>query len=115
VDEEREQRRIEEAERKRHLFSRNEGVGELRQLTETELRERDDAVALQLEGSGPPHLLYGRRMDAYRAELQRREYVRQGTTSLNRLTWWIVALTVLIAIATIIGVAPTAWTLLSGA
>jgi hypothetical protein len=37
------------------------------------------------------------------------------TTSLNRLTWWIVVLTVFIAIATLIGVGLTAWTLLSGA
>jgi hypothetical protein len=36
------------------------------------------------------------------------------TSSLNRLTWWIVFLTVLIAIATVVGVALTAWSLLSG-
>lgn len=36
------------------------------------------------------------------------------TRSLNRLTWWIVVLTVLIAIATLIGVGLTAWSLLSG-
>ena len=29
----------------RHLFNRNEGVGELRQLSEEELEERDYAVA----------------------------------------------------------------------
>ncbi len=37
----------------RHLFNRNEGVGELRQLSEEELEERDDAVALQMEGLAP--------------------------------------------------------------
>ena len=35
---------------KRHLFNRNEGVGELRRLSEEELEARDDAVALQMEG-----------------------------------------------------------------
>jgi hypothetical protein len=32
----------------RHLFNRNEGVGELRQLSKEELEERDEAVALQM-------------------------------------------------------------------
>jgi hypothetical protein len=36
------------------------------------------------------------------------------TQSVNRLSGWIVGLTVLIAFATIIGVGLTAWTLLSG-
>ena len=36
------------------------------------------------------------------------------TRSLNRLTWWIVGLTVLIAIAPVVGVGLTAGTLLSG-
>ena len=35
---------------KRHQFNRNEGVGELRLLSEEELEARDDAVALQMEG-----------------------------------------------------------------
>ncbi|MDQ3913146.1 MAG: hypothetical protein M3305_15525 [Actinomycetota bacterium] len=58
--------------------------------------------------------------NVYLDELRRREAVRQGerieelTTSLNRLTWWVVVLTVLIAIATLVGVGLTAWTLLSG-
>lgn len=58
--------------------------------------------------------------NVYLDELRRREAVRQGerieelTTSLNRLTWWIVVLTVLIAIATLVGVGLTALTLLSG-
>jgi predicted RNase H-like nuclease (RuvC/YqgF family) len=61
---------------KRHLFSRNEGVGELRRLSEEELEERDDAVALQMEGLAPS-LNYASRIAAYRAELMRREVVLQ--------------------------------------
>ena len=60
----------------RHLFNRNEGVGELRQLSEEELEERDDAVALQMEGLAPS-LNYATRIAAYRAELMRREVVLQ--------------------------------------
>jgi hypothetical protein len=61
----------------RHLFNRNEGVGELRQLSEEELEERDDAVALQMEGLAPS-LNYATRIAAYRAELMRREVVLQS-------------------------------------
>jgi uncharacterized protein YjiS (DUF1127 family) len=61
---------------KRHLFNRNEGVGELRQLSEEELEERDDAVALQMEGLAPS-LNYATRIAAYRAELMRREVILQ--------------------------------------
>ena len=61
---------------KRHLFNRNEGEGELRQLSEEELEERDDAVALQMEDLAPS-LNYATRIAAYRAELMRREVVRQ--------------------------------------
>jgi hypothetical protein len=45
-------------ERQPHLFNRNEGVGELRRLSEEELEERDEAVALQMEGLAPS-LNYG--------------------------------------------------------
>ena len=113
-NEKRNQRRIEEFEGNRDTISRVEGVGELRQLSEKELIERDAVIALQLEGADSPHLHYGERIDAYRAELLRRENARQGermealTRSLNRLTW-------AIAIATFIGVAIAALTLLSGA
>ncbi len=61
---------------KRHLFNRNEGVGELRRLSEEELEERDYAVALQMEGLAPS-LNYATRTPAYRAELMRREVVLQ--------------------------------------
>ena len=61
---------------KRHLFNRNEGVGELRRLSEEELEERDGAVALQMEGLAPS-LNYASRIAAYRAELMRREVVLQ--------------------------------------
>jgi glutamine synthetase adenylyltransferase len=60
----------------RHLFSCNEGVGELRRLSEEELEERDEAVALQMEGLAPS-LNYATRIAAYRAELMRREVVLQ--------------------------------------
>jgi hypothetical protein len=58
--------------------------------------------------------------NVYLDELARRETVRQGermealTRGLNALTWWIVVLTVAIAIATFAGVGLTAWTILSG-
>ena len=60
----------------RHLFNRNEGVGELRRLSEEELEERDEAVAMQMEGLAPS-LNYATRIAAYRAELMRREVVLQ--------------------------------------
>jgi hypothetical protein len=62
-------------------------------------------------GATTPFLSYA---EPYMNELLRRETVRQGermealTSSLNLLTW-------AIAIATVIGVALTAWTLLPGA
>ena len=60
----------------RHLFNRNEGIGELRELSEEELEERDEAVAMQMEGLAPS-LNYATRIAAYRAELMRREVVLQ--------------------------------------
>ncbi|MDQ3590095.1 MAG: hypothetical protein M3392_07620 [Actinomycetota bacterium] len=60
----------------RHLFNRNEGLGELRRLSEEELEERDEAVALQMEGLAPS-LNYATRIAAYRAELMRREVALQ--------------------------------------
>jgi uncharacterized coiled-coil protein SlyX len=61
---------------KRHLLNRNEGLGELRRLSEEELQERDDTVALQMEAF-PPSLNYAIRIAGYRAELMRREVVLQ--------------------------------------
>ena len=58
----------------RHLFNRNEGVGELRRLSEEELEERNYAVALQMEGLALS-LNYATRIAACRAELMRREVV----------------------------------------
>jgi hypothetical protein len=60
----------------RQLFNRNEGVSELRQLSEEELEERDEAVALQMEGLAPS-LTFATRIAAYRAELMRREVILQ--------------------------------------
>ena len=61
---------------RRHLFNRNEGIGELRRLSEEEVQERDDAVALQMEVLAPS-MYYPIRIAAYRAELMRREVVLQ--------------------------------------
>jgi hypothetical protein len=100
-----------------------ESIDDLRKLTEEQVKARHAECVRLARMTGArddkAHVLnYAR---SYTDELARREMVRQGermealTRSLNRLTWWIVALTVLIAIATIIGVALTAWALLSGA
>jgi hypothetical protein len=102
---------------------KGERWGELPRLSADELAVRHDACLAKAtdELSGDMKILLLARAQTYSAERIRREEVRQGermetlTRSLNKLTRWIVALTVLIAIATIIGVALTAWTLLSGA
>jgi hypothetical protein len=69
---------------KPHLFNRNEGIGELCRLSEEELQEGDEAVALQMVGLAPS-LHYATRIAAYRAELMRREVVlqRQRMEELN--------------------------------
>lgn len=101
-----------------------DNITELRDLSEQEIIRRHDALVdhansiTTMMGAKTPFLNHAQ---TYTNELLRRENVRQGermetlTRSLNHLTRWIVALTVLIAIATIIGVALTAWTLLLGA
>ena len=101
-----------------------DNIDDLRALSEQELVWRYDALVdhantiTTMIGAKTPFLNHAQ---TYMNERLRRENVRQGermealTRSLNHLTWWIVALTVLIAIATCIGVALTAWTLLSGA
>ena len=48
----------------RHLVNRNEGMDELRRLSEEKLEERDDAAALQMEGLAPS-LNYATRIAAY--------------------------------------------------
>jgi hypothetical protein len=114
-----------EAMARRRRLMRGEPIRELRSLPEAELSEKYDAL---MELSADPsvtnrdaQMRYVARAQVYADELVRRETVRQGermealTKSLNNLTWWIVALTVLIAIATLVGVGLTAWTLLSGA
>ena len=100
-----------------------ENVDELRNLTEDQVKARHAECLRLVSVARTPddkgHFLNHAR--SYTDELARRKMDRQGermetlTRSLNRLTWWIVALTVLIAIATLIGVGLTAWTLLSGA
>ena len=107
-------------------INRRESAGELRELPEVELVRRHDALVEYVARTDPyitPPVVTQERMsriEAFSTELARREAVRQGermeelTTSLNRLTKWIVWLTVLIAFATIVGVGLTALALLSG-
>jgi len=104
-----------------------ESISELRDLQEAELERRHDALVEYVARTDPfvtPPIVTQQRLsriEAFATELARRETERQGermealTTSLNRLTWWIVALTVFIAVATLVGVVLTAWTVLSGA
>jgi hypothetical protein len=88
-----------------------ETIEELRSLPKDEIIRRHDARAGNVS-VGTQH---------YLDELARRDAEGQGrrmealTESLNRLTRWIVGLTVLIAIVTIISVGPEIWTLVSGA
>jgi hypothetical protein len=108
-----------------------ETIEELRSLPENELQRRHDQVVGYVREMEPltraaePYL---ERARIYAQELARREAERQGermeelttsmvrqgermealTQSLNRLTWWIVVLTVLIAFATLVGVILTA-------
>jgi hypothetical protein len=113
-----EERQREEMARRRRLM-RGEPITELRSLPEAELSEKYDAL---MELSADPsvtnrdaQMRYVARAQVYADELVRRETVRQGdrmealTTSLKRLTWGIVVLTVIIVIATIVGVFLTAW------
>ncbi len=106
-----------ESARKGRLM-RGESLSELRSLPEAELSEKYDAL---MELSADPsvtnrdaQMRYVAHAQVYTDELVRRETVRQGermealTRSITYLTW-------AITIATIIGVALTAWTLLSGA
>jgi CHASE3 domain sensor protein len=98
-----------------------ERVGELRNLSEQELIAKHDSWidhANNLLASDKTAIT--NRAQTYMNELHRRESIRQGermealTRSLNHLTKWIVALTVLIAIATLIGVFLAALTLTLG-
>jgi hypothetical protein len=84
-EEKRAQLRGEESASKHALFRRNEGVGELRQLSKEELVERDDAVAFHLERFSP-ELNYARRID-YRQAWQdiRRKTSRKGRYSIAQL------------------------------
>jgi hypothetical protein len=103
---------------------RGERISELHALTEAQVIEQHDALVEEARRSNKPapaaKLQWLERAQVYADELARREMVRQGermealTRSLNRLTWWIVVLTVLIAIATLVGVGLTAAALLLG-
>jgi len=101
-----------------------DNIDDLRALSEQELVWRYDALVdhantiTTMMGAKTPSLNHAQ---TYMNELLRRENVRQGermealTKSLNYLTWWIVALTVLIAAATLVGVVLTAWSVLASA
>jgi hypothetical protein len=84
-------------------------IDELQALTKEQVIEKHNAHVAEARSSNKQgvRLVWLERAQVYRDELTRRETVRL-TKSLNRLTW-------AIAIATFIGVALTAWTLLSGA
>jgi hypothetical protein len=86
-----------------------ERIDELQALTKEQVIEKHDAHVEEARSSNKQgvRLVWLERAQVYRDELARRETVRL-TKSLNRLTWFITG-------ATIIGVALTALTLLSGA
>jgi hypothetical protein len=102
-----------------------ETVEELYELDREEVAARHDVLAEEARRifslNREESMLYRQLAQLYLDELRRRETVDQGkrmetlTESLNNLTWWIVVLTVVIAVATLLGVAPTAWDLLSAA
>lgn len=108
--------------RERATALHREELGKLRQLSEDALVTRHDECLRAARETGKQEVQrdYLDRAKAYAAELVRREGTKQAdrmealTSSLNRLTWWIVGFTVLIAIATVVGLSLTAWTLLSG-
>ena len=86
-------------------------VSDLRSMPEEELMRRHDSEMLNRSAH----------YNIYLDELRRREMSRQGermealTRSLSRFTRWLVWLTVLIAISTIVSVVIAALTLRSGA
>jgi uncharacterized membrane protein len=86
-------------------------VEHLRSASEEELMRLHNE---EMKNRAAPHY------NVFLDELARRETVRQGarmealTTSLKRLTWWIVVLTVIIVIATLVGVLLAALTLTLG-
>ena len=102
-----------------------ESIEELHRLDPEEVAARHDVLAEEgrrtFSLNREESMLYLRLSHIYLDELRRRETVHQGermealTRSLNRLTWWIVVLTVAIAIATFAGLGLTAWSVLSGA
>ena len=80
-----------------------ETIEELRSLPDEEIIKRHDAQAV--------HTVVG--TQHYLNELARRDAVRQGER-MEALTRSINVLTVVITIATVVGVALTAWAVLSG-
>jgi hypothetical protein len=121
ADREYEARREDEARQvyEAHLL-RGARIGELHTLPEAELVERHDSLVAEANRTRTPNLQWLERAQVYADELTRRETARQGermeglTRSLNRLTQWIVVLTVIVVVATLVGVGLTAWTVLSG-
>lgn len=99
-------------------------VGDLRRMTEEELIRSHDT---EMQNRAAHYNIYldelrrreserqGKRMEALtRSMVSQGERMEELTKSLNRLTWWIVLLTVLIAIATLVGVVLTALSLWLG-
>lgn len=78
-------------------------VRDLRSMSEDELMSRHDSEMLNRSAH----------YNIYLDELRRRETLRQGER-MERLTSSINALTIVVTIATLVGVALTAWGLLSG-
>jgi len=99
-------------------------INELYSLTEEKLTEKHDELVEAAANTAAHDVAQKMRLleqaRVYANELFRRESIRQEermetlTRSLNHLTKWIVALTVLVSIATIIGVILTALTLILG-
>jgi hypothetical protein len=94
---------------RRLRFLYGERIDELQALTKERVIEKHDAHVAEARSSNKQgvRLLWLERTQVYRDELARHETVRR-TKSLSRLTWFITG-------ATIIGVALTALTLISGA
>jgi hypothetical protein len=106
--------------KRQEALLQGESLSKLRdEMTEAELVERYDALVEEAAAPGKPTLeakmMYLDRAQVYIDELTCRENVRQGkrmeklTESLNKLTWWIVVLTVVIAVATLVGVGVAVW------
>ena len=100
----------------------SERLDELHALTNEEVIEKHDAHVAEARNSNKQgvRLLWLERAQVYADELARRDAVHQGermealTRSLNRLTKWIVWLTVPVVLATVVSLCLTLWAFFSG-